>query len=367
MGTIMVVSDYANIVSARPEAELFISLHHRGWNIVLMVPDTSPWLSRFQEEGITVEAYAIKGRRHPEEIEHMRRILMHHHVDLMLLFNNRAVVNGIRAAAKLQVKVVVYRGSVGNVHWYDPTSYTKVLHPRVDGILCLHNAVKAHLDKQMIFRTIKTEVMRKGHNPKWYQSVEPLNLAEINVPKSAFVVVFVGNVRRVKGLPYLLDATHELAANPNAHLLLVGMGMDTPMCNKAIKASPMSNRIHRLGFRPDALRVVASSQVLVLPSLRSEALTKAVQESMHLGVCPVITDIPGNAGLVEDKRSGRVVPIKDARALGKALLECSDAPEKTANMGKEARIHIRNWLSQQQTIEMAENAFQSFLCSEKVH
>ncbi len=366
MDTILVVSDYANIVSARPEAELFISLHHRGWKLVMLVPNTSPWLTRFMDEGMIVEPYDIKGRSHPEEVQRIKSVLAHFNVSLMLLFNNRAVVNGVKAAQKHSVRVIVYRGSVGNVHWYDPTSYLKVLHPRVDGVLCLHDAVKAHLDKQMVFRSIQTEVMRKGHKAEWYVDVQAFAPTELSLPDDGFFVVFVGNVRRVKGLSYLLKATQWLAKNPKAHLLLVGKGMDKAPYEAAIQRSPMRDRIHRLGFRSDAPRIVAMSNVLVLPSLRSEALTKAVQEAMQLGVCPVITDIPGNRGLVVDQECGRVVPIKDARALGEALLACSLDPKQTKMMGVAARDHIRQWLSHEQTVAMAERALRRFLTNGKI-
>ncbi len=361
MGTILVVSDYANIVSARPEAELFISLHRRGWKLIMLIPSSSPWLSRFKEEGMLVESYEIKGRRHPEEVERMTSILHAYDVKLMLLFNNRVVVNGIKAAKNHPVRVVVYRGSVGNLHWYDPTSYLKVLHPRVDGVLCLHEAVKAHIDQQAKFRKLQTEVMRKGHKSEWYKDIKPFSPSAFNLPDDGFFIVFVGNVRRVKGLIYLLKATKWLAKNPSVHLLLIGKGMDKEPYERAINESSMSNRIHRLGFRSDALRIVAMSQVLVLPSLRSEALTKAVQEAMQLAVCPVITDIPGNRGLVIEKQCGRVVPIKKERALGEALLHCSLHPEETKQMGKAAQQHIRTWLSHEQTIAMAEHALRSFL------
>ena len=354
MSAVLVISDYANIVSARPEAELFISLHHRGHKLVLLVPENSPWVSRFQAEGMTIETYKIKGRKHPDEIVFIRFCIDKYSASSILLFNNRAVVNGIKAAADKSLKVVVYRGSVGNVHWYDPTSYLKVLHPRVDAILCLHDAVKTHLDKQMVFVKKRTYVMRKGHNPQWYDGIKAISREEIGVPEEAFLCIYVGNVRRVKGLKYLLQATNTLAKNPRAHLLLVGLGMEKPEYINQLKESLMSDRIHQLGFRSDALRLIAASDVLVLPSLRSEALTKAVQEAMHLGVCPVITGIPGNKGLVEEGVSGRVVPIKKADILGDVLLECSNNPEKTQHMGKQAQSHIRQWLSHQQTINMAE-------------
>ncbi|MCH8545680.1 MAG: glycosyltransferase [Cryomorphaceae bacterium] len=354
MGVVLVISDYANIVSSRPEAEIFISLHKKGLNLLLMVPEQSPWIPRFKEEGVPLEIYRPGGRKDPQEIAHIRRVIEKENVSLMILFNNRAVVNGIRAAKNHPVKVVVYRGTVGNVYWYDPTSYLKVLHPRVDYLLCLQEGVQAHLDKQMVFVKKKTFLMRKGHKPEWYDHVEAKKRSSFGVPDDSFLLSYVGNVRRFKGVKYLLKATHRLAEKNNIHLMLIGNGFDSEPFVSMIKKSPMSDRIHVLGYQKDALSYVASADVSVLPSLRTEALTKAVQEAMHLGICPVITDIAGNQGLVEDGKSGRVVPIKDSDALAQAIIDCYDDKQKTKRMGEEARTHIRRWLTHERACEMME-------------
>lgn len=365
MGKILVISDYANVVSARPEAEIFISLHKRGWDLLLMVPEQSPWVNRFKEEGVPLELYTPGGRKDLGEITHIRRVLDEHSIRLMILFNNRAVVNGVRAAKGHSVKVVVYRGSVGNVFWYDPSSYLKVLHPRVDYLLCLQEGVQAHLNKQMVFTKKKTFLMRKGHKSEWYDDIEPKPRSEFGVPDDAFLISYVGNVQRaewkVKGVHYLIDATKRLANNKRIHLMLCGRGFDAEPFLSKIKASLMKDRIHVIGYQKDVLPYVASANLAVLPSLRSEALTKAVQEAMHLSVCPVITDIPGNQGMVSDGVTGRVVPIKDSDALAGAILDCYAHPEKTREMGQKARQHMRSWLTHERAVEMAEQAFTEML------
>jgi len=361
MPKILVISDYANIVSARPEAEIFISLHQKGWDLLLMVPEESPWIPRFKEVGIPLEIYKPEGRKSPNEIAHIRKVLDEHQIPLMILFNNRAVINGIQAAKNHPVKVVVYRGTVGNVYWYDPTSYLKVLHPRVDYLLCLQEGVQAHLNKQLIFSKKKTFLMRKGHKPEWYENVVARERESFQIPQDAFLISYVGNVRRFKGVKYLLAATHQLAKEKNIHLMLIGNGFDKDPFKRMIEDSPMKDRIHVLGYQKEALSFVAAADVAVLPSLRTEALTKAVQEAMHLGICPVITDIAGNQGLVKDGLSGRVVPIKDSNALASALLDCYNNPEKTKEMGIQAKKHIQTWLTHEKTVEMAETAFRQML------
>ncbi|MCC5916630.1 MAG: glycosyltransferase [Cryomorphaceae bacterium] len=358
---ILVISSYSNLISPRPEAELFIALHHRGWNITIMLPESSPWVSRFQEEGVPLIFFTLKKRYDKTEVSFIRKTLVDHNIQLVILFNNNAVVNGLKAAKDLPVKTVVYRGSVGNVHWYDPTSYLKVLHPRVDYVLCLHPAVKAHLDKQLFFGPKKTKVMRKGHNPSWYDNTEPLKPEDLNLPTNGFFITFVGNVRSVKGIKYLLKSLKHLRDCPDIHLILIGNGFDQAVYQKLIESSGMKSRIHVLGYRKDALNIVAMSNVLVLPSLRSEALTKAVQEAMHLGVCPVITDIPGNKGLVQDGESGWVVPPANSEALGKALLYCWKNKEETQSMGQKAKNHISTWLNHETTITEAEKVLAEML------
>ena len=61
---------------------------------------------------------------------------------------------------------------------------------------------------------------------------------------------------------------------------------------------------------------------------------------MSLGICPLITDIPGNKGLVIHEECGLVFPSKDPKAIAEAILTVYHDPEKRRLFAKNARKQI---------------------------
>lgn len=358
---ILVISNYTDTHTMRPEAEAYIFLKKAGFDITIMTFPNSYYFEKFQKEGIKVIAFHPTKKNDKNEINIIRDELLKNNYDIMHLFNNKSLVNGIAAAKKIPVKVVAYRGYTGNVDWWDPTAYTKVLHPRVDKITCLTDSVKNSIGKNLFFDKSKLITINKGHDVNWYNDIEALDLTKLGIPKDAFVVVNVANARRMKGTKYLLKTTYYIPKDANIHFLIVGNGRDTAKHLKIANASPNKDKIHFLGFRKDALNIVKASDVFALSSIKGEAITKSVIEAMSIQTTPVITDIPGNVGLVINKESGMVVPMKNPKAMADAIMYLFNNKEKCVEFGKNARKHIDKNFNIKRTVKEATEFFNSLV------
>ena len=218
--------------------------------------------------------------------------LCHHsnfHPCLLHLFNNKAIANGNLAALGVPVKVVTYRGIVGHIHWYDPSCYLTHLHPRVDAIVAVSKAVQVYLQKQ-VWNKKKVFHVYKGQNLQWFEDVQPADLQEFGIPPESFVVACIANVRKWKGIPYLIQSAHYLPLDAPIHFLLIGKGMDAPHHLDLIQKTPHPNHFHLAGYRNDAVELVASCKTYVQPSLKKEGLGKGILEAMCQGVPPIVTD-----------------------------------------------------------------------------
>ena len=160
------------------------------------------------------------------------------------------------------------------------------------------------------------------------------------IPPPAFWIVNVANDRPMKGIPYLLKAMQYIPANLPIHLILIGKNTDHNKNKKIVASSSNKNKIHFLGYRTDALNIVKAADVFVLSSLYGEATTKAVIEAMSLGTAPVITDIPGNDGLVINGQSGLTVPPKNSKAMAAAILKLYHQNKLCEIYGQKAKAHI---------------------------
>jgi glycosyltransferase involved in cell wall biosynthesis len=348
---LLVISNYRYTVTVRPEAEIFLQLRkEQGYDITIMTEADTEYAEKFRQAGIKVIDFHIDQKFSWKVVQTIRAELLQGSYHILQLFNNKALTHGIFAARGLPIKIVAYRGYTGNIHWADPFMYVKYLHPRVDRIICLVEAIRQLFRKNLLFHKDKAVTIHKGHDVTWYHGVEPMPREELQIPSDAFTFICGANSRRMKGIKYLLRATYLLPANMNFRLLLAGRDMDLPQFKKLIDDSPHKKNIVVLGFVNKILSVVKASDVFVLPSIKGEAITKSVIEAMSLGVCPLITDIDGNYGLVSDKQCGLVVPSGDPKALADAMMTLYQNRAQTRNYGQAAREHIRQNFNNRKTV-----------------
>lgn len=338
---VLFVTNYGKpgIHDIRPEAEMIIGLKKLGVVVEVMTRRNCYWGDRLAACGIVVHDFVPRKKLSLAAIRYIRRLLQAGHYDVLHLFNNRAIVNGVVASIGLPVRVVTYRGQTGNVSRWNPVQYLMHLSPRVDRIVCVAEAVRESLAR-VVFDPGKLVTIYKGHDLAWYEDPGPADLAALGVPAGAFAVCCVANYRPRKGIDVLIESARFLPADAPFHFLLIGLGMDGEEVRKLVRASARSGSFHLFGHRTDVMSIAAACQATVLPAVRREGLPKTVIESMVLGVTPVVTRTGGSPELVEDGVSGLVVPTGDARALAQALLRLYRDPQENARMGKRARERI---------------------------
>lgn len=149
------------------------------------------------------------------------------------------------------------------------------------------------------------------------------------------IFIFVGNVNYRKGINFLLEAWDK-ANLENAELLICGRVYKT--IKKEIKKYK-NNNVKFLGF-VNVKEYLGKSHVFVFPSLL-EGSAKSVYEAMSYGL-PVITT--ENAGsIVEDGKSGFIIPIGDANALADKIYYFYNNHNKIAEMGLNAFQKVKQY------------------------
>lgn len=334
----------------RPTTAMFVGLKNAGVEVTVICPpgERRTWL---EQNGVRVLDVPLRKQFDREAIRRIRSELVEGRYNLLHLFSNKALQNGLAASRGLPVKIVAYRGIVGNVSFFSPVSWMRFLNPRIDRIVCVCEAVRQYfLQMRPAFLRIPAEklvTIYKGHSLDWYAAA-PADLSTVGVPPGSFTVACVANYRPRKGIEVLVDAFAELPEN--AHLVLIGGGMDAPRLKRRIEASPAAARIHVLGYRKDAPALTAACDVFVLPSTKREGLARSLIEAMAYGVAPVVTDCGGSPELVQDRVCGFVVPVNDAQALARAIQTLHDDAALRVRFGAAARERIRTDFRVEETI-----------------
>ena len=338
----------------RAEAATFVGLARAGCDVTVYCMPDSLYASTLEQAGLRVVRMAIRKRVDREAIARIRAELAAGDYDLLHLLHNRAVSNGLIAVKGFdRVKVIVYRGIVGNVSMLNPISWFRYLSPRVDRVICVAEAVRRYfLDMHVLGWRLPREkfvTIYKGHDLAWYNET-PADLSGFDIPAGAFVVGCVANMRPRKGIEVLVDAFGRLPPELPLYLLLVG-NMDSERLDAAIAANPNGGRIRKAGYQRNAPAIIAACAVSVLPTLRREGLPKTVIEAMVYGVPPIVTTAGGSPELVVDGESGRVVPPGDPQALAAAILELYRDDALRARMGRRARERIDTHFNTKSTVE----------------
>lgn len=160
---------------------------------------------------------------------------------------------------------------------------------------------------------------------------------------ASFTGVFIGEMRRAKGLRVLLRAWRASGLQvPTAALVLVGGG---PVRARAVASSAAVS----VGPKPpeEVRNFHAMADVLVMPSIATASFREpwglVANEAMNQGTPVIATDAVGAAagGLVRHERNGLVVPAGDVRALANAIRRIHDDPALRARLGAAAREDVR--------------------------
>jgi glycogen(starch) synthase len=149
-------------------------------------------------------------------------------------------------------------------------------------------------------------------------------------------VVFVGDLSRDKGVDVLFQAYRGLHHPPP--LQLAGRVLpDTPRDRpeNAVVLGPVSH--------DQAIELIRGAMLLVAPSIVPDCCPTVVLEAMAAGKPVVAATSGGIPDLVEDGRTGLLVPPGDPDALAGALARLISGPGLRASMGQRALGRVRSF------------------------
>lgn len=100
---------------------------------------------RLVDEGMVASPMALKSRFDKDGTEAIRQQLAKKNYEVIHAYNPRALACGLRASRGTDIKIVAYRGVIGNISFLNPESWITFLHPRVSKIVCVADAIKDYL------------------------------------------------------------------------------------------------------------------------------------------------------------------------------------------------------------------------------
>ena len=177
----------------------------------------------------------------------------------------------------------------------------------------------------------------------------------------------VGRIAPWKGQNIFLRAAALLREKfPQAKFLIVGSALfkesqfDTDL-RKLATDLKLTDTVEFTGFRDDIAQVMSSLTMLVHASTTGEPFGQVVIEAMALGRPVIATNGGGIPEIIENGRSGLLVPMGDAPAMADAIGQLLSDPSKAAEMGKLGRQRVIDCFTIQRTAAQMEQVFAELL------
>jgi glycosyltransferase involved in cell wall biosynthesis len=216
--------------------------------------------------------------------------------------------------------------------WMDPDSLMRRQALWAARQCAFHVAISTALRASIVRHT--------GESPKLRVIPDGVDGAVFTLPApghrpAASQVLFVGNIRHVKGVDVLLRAVPLLAARrPDVRVVLVGESFfasyraDYERMRRLAADLGITERVEFAGGKTDeeVVRYMQDSAVLVLPS-RRESLGMVLAEALACGT-PVVATRAGGPEDIVTPDVGVLVPTEDPEALAAGIADVLDTRQR---------------------------------------
>jgi len=182
------------------------------------------------------------------------------------------------------------------------------------------------------------------------------------LPAAGALVGLVANIRGSKGHQYFLEAAPRvLAERPDTRFLIVGDGVGFEDVQRRVAGLGLGDRVVMTGFRRDVPEVMAALDVLVLPSVRSEAFPQVIPQALAVGTPVVGTTVGGIPEIIRDGETGRLVPPADAPALADAILDLLRDPARARALARRGQALVQESFTFEATMRATTAIYEELL------
>lgn len=176
---------------------------------------------------------------------------------------------------------------------------------------------------------------------------------EYNISENDFVFGFVGRLVGDKGVNEMVHSFDKInALHKNTKLLLIGNFENEldPLREDTLEIIANNEMILEAGVQDDVRSYLKAMDLFVFPSYR-EGFGIVLMEAAAMSIPAVSSDITGCNEIIQNNRTGFLIPPKDENALFEKMKYCIENPEEIKIMAALARKTMRSKYEQNQVWE----------------
>ncbi len=305
-----------------------------------------------------VQCYALDCRqrsRYPRAFYKLLQIIRKERIDIVHAHLFEPTLLGVLAARLRHCAVVVTRHHSDALYLL-PNRFKRDIYlslenwinRNADHLIAPSQTVREILERRERVSEQKISVIPYGQTLERYAAIKSEQVEGVRKElqmDQRLTLVCVARLHWEKGHRFLLEAFAVLRDEGlDATLFLVGIGPDRDLLENLVRELELENNVRFLGWRDDALVVMAAADVVVHASLQ-EPLPAVVTEALLLERPLVVTDVGGVRDVVGNSKYGILIPPRNVEALHAAISWTVHNLDKAQERAREGRRFILNYMS----------------------
>jgi glycosyltransferase involved in cell wall biosynthesis len=176
-----------------------------------------------------------------------------------------------------------------------------------------------------------------------YPGVDPQPSSTLARSSERFTVGAAARLSPEKGLSDLIEATGILSCDGvSVRLDIAGDGPEEPALRRQVSRLGLNDAVVFHGWRDDVPALMSTWDLFVQPSIH-ESAANATLEAMTAGLPVIASRTGGLPELIENGRTGLLVPPQSPRALADAMRQLIEDPEAARAMAEAGRDRVRSF------------------------
>ncbi|MPY88114.1 MAG: glycosyltransferase [Luteitalea sp.] len=300
-----------------------------------------------EQLGIDV-TYLHKGKFDPSTWTALGKVFDAQRADIVHLHGYGATTFGRLAAATRGLPVLLHEhANHTDTPWFQKVA-DRILQPYTDLALAVSKSTAEFVVRARLVPSAKTKVVYLGvpldefARPRTHEEIRAARAA-LGIEPETFALGTITRLMPSKGNTYLIEAMKHVGQRlPDARCFIVGEGELQAELEAQARALGVSDRVRLTGFTRDVAAALSALDLVVFPSLW-EGTPLTAFEALAMGKPIVATDADGLKDILTDGEDACVVPQRDARALGDAIVRLQGDRELRSRLGAHARTTGRRY------------------------
>lgn len=322
-------------------------LQKRGHQVIFLGDPQSPPVKKARKFGLrTIDGFFLSTTNPVQMIYAIKKIaeiVEQEKIDVINVHRGEGHFLSAVAKRMAKKKFLLIR-TRGDVRVPQPHILNKILYNRwTDGVIATCEVIKSSYRKNLNLNKTMFSSILTGIDEKYFSTdfSNKSSRESYGIQNNELVVGMVGRLSPIKGHRYYIQAADfVLKKIPQVKFVIAGEDAQIQMTEleRMTQELKIKESFIFLGKVKDIREVISLFDIGVVASIGSETICRVALEYMALAKPVVGTDINAIPEVVRDKFNGIIVPAKDSKKMGEAILELLQDRAAREKMGKTGRV-----------------------------